>query len=617
MMEKTLVTLLILLYQIFCSTLTGVQVNGGNFGNSFKFIISGTTSETITKSTNIPVIIIISGEEKEAKCSIGNTASGETAIYSCIYSTNINGDVYVYLKNLQDFFQISNNLEIKPIELSIKYVEAKNLEYVDAVWQYEFKGEKEGCGMNLGSIGYMGITSNNTNTIAGCSLSSKEGNILLFSCKINGINQQKSDKILISKNNERTLSFNPTLSQDMNIIIYKYVSFNEAKQLTYNEDGKNIWKFLIVTPYQEIPVATKSIVDILYNGLLSSATCISNDYSVLVCEVDNGGAQLETDLIKVHYIKSTVSTLEWSDLTKVYEIPIAKELKYINSFNLMYTSTKVWSFKIKIDTIVLPDNAIVTIDIKINDQPYVARCTHLALILSCKTPVIEEEILSIKISYQKKNGSISWENIRTKDLPITVISRITYETSYDLKFENNAWIFILKANRTNEITNYNLPFSIKILYGTSKNIGKAYCYPMEDSINLFNCEVDYENPSENDLIIISGSQDDVSVLWNTEFEENKITQLSSLTYVKSKDLMFFEGKWIFNIEIGNTLPGGSKLVVDILFNNIERDTATCYHADHILSCTRDSLTQSPSENLRLKLEKISGSITWEGVYETR
>ena len=38
----------------------------------------------------------------------------------------------------------------------------------------------------------------------------------------------------------------------------------------------------------------------------------------------------------------------------------------------MYTSTKVWSFKIKIDTIVLPDNAIVTIDIpfyyELNDE---------------------------------------------------------------------------------------------------------------------------------------------------------------------------------------------------------------------------------------------------------
>ena len=615
MSKKANVALLILLFQlIFCSTLTNVQVNGGNFGNSFKFIISGTTSEAITKSANLPVIIIISGEEKEAKCSIGNTPSGETAIYTCIYSANINGNVF--LKNVQDIFEISDNLEIKPIELSIKYIETKNLEYVDGIWQYEFEGEKEGGEITLGSIGYMSIKSNDTNKIAGCSLSSKEENILLFSCKINGINQHISDKILISKNNvDNTLSFNPVLSQDMNIIIYKYISFIEAKQLTFNEDT-NKWKFLIVTPYQEIPVATKSIVDILYNGALSSATCYSNDNSVLECEVDKEGEQLESDLVKVHYIKSTRSTLEWNDLTKVYEIPIAKQLKYINSYNLKYTSTKVWSFNIKIDEVVLPANALVTMDIKINDEPYVARCTHQNLILSCKTQVIEEETLSIKISYQKKDGSLSWENIRTKDLPITVSSRITYETSYDLKFANNAWNFILKANTTNEITNNNFPFSINILYGTEKNIGIAYCYPMEDNENLFDCEVDYENQNENDLIIISGSQEDVSVLWNTEFEEKKITLLSSLTYVKSFDLMYIEEKWIFKIKVQNTLPVGSKVVIDIIFDDTEKDTATCYYADRILSCTRDSITQSPSENLRLKLEKISGSINWEGEYET-
>ena len=277
MSMKLNITLFILLFHlIFSSSLTNIEVNGGNFGNSFKFIISGNTEEIITKSSNIPVVIIIDEEEKEAKCSVENSAAGGKAFYSCIYSNIIDGSVF--LKNLQDIFEISDNLEIKPIELNLKYSEAKNLEYIDGIWQYEFKGEmSEGDEINLGSISYMSIKSNNTNKIAGCSLNSIEENILLFTCKINGINQEISDKILISKdNNVNTLSFNPALTQDMNIIIYKYISFIEAKQLIFNN---NKWKFLIVTPYQEIPVATKSIVDILYNGALSSATCYSNDTS--------------------------------------------------------------------------------------------------------------------------------------------------------------------------------------------------------------------------------------------------------------------------------------------------------------------------------------------------
>ena len=614
MSMKLNITLFILLFHlIFSSSLTNIEVNGGNFGNSFKFIISGNTEEIITKSSNIPVVIIIDEEEKEAKCSVENSAAGGKAFYSCIYSNIIDGSVF--LKNVQDIFEISDNLEIKPIELNLKYSEAKNLEYIDGIWQYEFKGEmSEGDEINLGSISYMSIKSNNTNKIAGCSLNSIEENILLFTCKINGINQEISDKILISKdNNVNTLSFNPALTQDMNIIIYKYISFIEAKQLIFNN---NKWKFLIVTPYQEIPVATKSIVDILYNGALSSATCYSNDNSVLECEVDKEGEQLESDLVKIHYIKSSISTLTWNDLTKIYEIPIDKELKYINSYNLVYTSTKLWSFKIKINEIILPVNAFVTIDIKINEETSVAKCYHQNLVLSCKTEVIEEETLSIKISYQKKDGSISWENIKTKDIPITVSSQITYLISYDLKFENNGWNFILKGNSTNEITNNNFPFSINILYGPEKNIGIAYCYPIEDNDNLFKCEVDYENQNENHLIIISGSQEDVSVIWNTEFEEKKIIFLASLTYIKSYDLMYIEEKWNFKIKIEETLPNGSKLVVDILFDDTEKDTATCYYTDNILSCTRNSIIQDPSENLKLKLEKISGSITWNGDLET-
>ena len=347
MSPKIYIIILISIFQlIFPTTLSDIEVNGGNYGNIFKFYISGTTTESITKSINIPMIILINEEEKEAKCTIENTESDSLALYTCTYSENIESNVY--LKNEQDNLSgITENKQIKPIELSIKYIEGFNLEFIDQVWQYDLKGEINGeTQINSGLLVYMNIKANNTQKIAGCTYSSKNENQVILNCKINNNNQQLSDKIIIP-NSQTTdsLSFNPALGNDMNIIIYKEIPFIEAKILYFNGEN-NKWGFLLITPYQLIPVSTKSKVDIFYNQELSSATCYSNDNSMLECEVDKN-EQIETDLVTIHYIKSQYSTIRWSNLTKVYEIPIEKELTYLNSFNLVYTSTRLWSFKIK------------------------------------------------------------------------------------------------------------------------------------------------------------------------------------------------------------------------------------------------------------------------------
>ena len=151
--------LLISFFQlVFLLGLTEFQVTGGNWGNAFKFIISGKTEEAINKSINIPITIVSGeGQEQEAKCSIENTASRQVASYSCIYGNNVNGRVYI--KNVQtNFFESDSNVEIKPLSLEIKFLEAKNLEFIDEIWQYEIKGEKSGTNEKIiGAVAYMKI----------------------------------------------------------------------------------------------------------------------------------------------------------------------------------------------------------------------------------------------------------------------------------------------------------------------------------------------------------------------------------------------------------------------------------------------------------------------------
>ena len=122
---------------------------------------------------------------------------------------------------------------------------------------------------------------------------------------------------------------------------------------------------------------------------------------------------------------------------------------------------------------------------------------------------------------------------------------------------------------------------------------------------MYNCEVYYEEQSDKDLILLSSSTESASVIWNTEFEEKNIVLSTSLNYIKAFDLKYLNEKWIFNIEIENNIPNGSKVKVDIIFNENDEDTATCFFNSNnkILSCSRDSTTQSPTESLKLKIEK--------------
>ena len=460
----------------------------------------------------------------------------------------------------------------------------------------------------------MDIKVNNTNNLAGCILNNTKENQALFNCKINSLNQNSSNKIIIpiKHSASSTLKFSPSLSQEQNFIVYKSNPFIEGKDLFFNTTN-NKWQFSIIVPYKSIPVATKSKIDILYNGDLSSADCFTNDNSNLDCIV-NEETQNDLDLVKIHFIPSEISTISWNNLTQIFEIPIKKELKYVNSYHIIsIISSNIRQFVILISENVLPEDALITINIKINNDYNISKCYHKSSILNCIIENIKEEDISkTKIAYKRNDASIKWQNILNYDIPIIIFATISYENSYNLTFTNNRWIFILKASPISENRKNKFPISIKIKIGEDKD-GIAYCYPIENTLDLYNCDSFYEGQNENDLIVINGQKinNEVSVTWSNNFNLTKITLLASLHYINAFDLMYIDDKWNFKIRTNDILPNGSKLVVDILYDKINTDTATCIYHDKLLSCTRDSINQSPRESLLLKKEKRGGSITWE------
>ena len=384
MTKQNIILLLLLIKVSIYISLTNIKINGGNYGNTFKFIISGTAQTTI-ESSNIPIKILEGAEEKISQCSVDYTESGQNALYSCIYEGNLDGTIKI--KDEQDdISEIGEGSEIKPLSINIKYIEGINLDFENEIWKYDIKGEISGGDeIPVGSLAYMDIKVNNTNKFAGCVFNTKVENQVLFNCKLNSLNQVSSHKIIIPIGHtaSSTLKFSPVLSQEQNFIVYKNNPFIEGKDLFFNTDN-NKWEFCVIVPYQTIPVATKSKIDILYNGGLSSADCFTNDNSNLDCVVNEDGQNI-FDLVKIHFIPSEISTITWNNLTKVYEIPIKKELKYVSSYDLKYTSTNIWQFKIKVEEKVLPENSLITINIKLNNEYNISKCYHMNTILNCRT----------------------------------------------------------------------------------------------------------------------------------------------------------------------------------------------------------------------------------------
>ena len=603
-MKKIFLIVIILYFSIsYGAYLDNIKVIGGNYGNIFRFIISGTANDDIIGSSNNIIKILIGEEEKDALCSVKNTNLGEIGIYSCTLEEPIS-EGKSFLKKEQDnnIFEISENIEIKPLQIELKYREALNIEFNDDCWIFDLKVETE-LEIASQSLIYLDINVEDSNQIAGCLLNSKNEKEYLFKCKINMNEQNVYQKIFISKTktSNGSVTFNPELSQNENIIIFKSLNFVKGYNLLYNS---NNWEFMVEISSQMLPIGSKSLIDITYNSLSSTATCISTSIYTLKCTPDKE-EQSRFDLVNINYLKSEKSTITWNDLTSIYEIPIEDELEYTRLYDLTYIEKK-WHFKILLKENRLPNNALVIIDILFtrDENQNSARCEHSNSILSCIVNAQTQGASHlVQISTLKKYGSISWKNQKSSD-KIQFITTLTYKDSYDLDFIDDRWIFTLKADTSNTIPSNSL-VAINIKYGEDKNTGIANCIKSSSSDLLYACEAKYENQNKNDLIIIVNTTEGISTSWkSTTAQEISITRSASLNLIEAYDLLYSNKKWSFNIKVEEALPEGSKLIIDITYNsNNYVDTATCTYNNKIISCLRDDSTQDTANLIKLQKEK--------------
>ena len=275
---------------------------------------------------------------------------------------------------------------------------------------------------------------------------------------------------------------------------------------------------------------------------------------------------------------------------------------------------KKYHFKIALKENLLPENALVKVDILYSKkEDNTSTCYNSEQILSC---IVDKPNQStgklIQLSTNQKYGSIEWENDKIYDY-IEYIITLKYQNSYNLRFTDNKWNFILKASKSVTIADSTL-VAINIKYGPEKKIGIAKCFYNDDNLN-YKCESEYSNQNINDLILIANTQERISTIWNNTDDENSITRLASLNFVKVYDLQYSSKKWSFKIEVEEFLPENTKVKVDIIYATSSSDSATCFYSNKILSCIRDDSTQTSTQLIRLRKELKYGSITWLNIKE--
>ena len=404
---------------------------------------------------------------------------------------------------------------------------------------------------------------------------------------------------------------------------FTLLDFLEAKDLNFNPDSR--WEFKIkYISGSQLPLESVHSTSILYKGTKKKASCRAEDDFVLDCFVNEIG-QTVHDLVQLNYQVTNEATIKWSNLNKVYDIPINTTLKYIDSYSLAYnfisSTNRYWDFRVKVEENILPENGIVTIDLFFTSEKIISTCKHRDRVLYCEIDHAKPTSYLIQISPEKESGTVEWENLENNvTIPLAYTAR-TFNQPYNLELINNQWNYILRTTGTilggpsSLIT-----IDTKIVSKTGNEyIYLTRCYQLStitDNIE-YECTVFGEHQEISDKVYVSSSiVNDISVNWsNTVKTDQQIVRNAVLSFKKVYDLEYKNRDWTFKISVEDDdyLPEDSLVFVDVRRTNGDI-YSLCSFKSHILNCDKLSdSSQTSTYLIQFQSEKKRGSVTWNNV----
>ena len=376
----------------------------------------------------------------------------------------------------------------------------------------------------------------------------------------------------------------------------------------------NKWQFKLKT--SSYPEKYKIIVDILYDGQSSTATCVKDpsNSELKLCTVDNEN-QSKSSLVQLSNIKSAKSTITWNSLGSNKDIIIYDALNVNSVKGRAYENTK-WSFKMILQSCDLPLKSNVKIDLNYisassgQTSSTTATCILYAEKMFTCIPDIDSQSNedTFTIAFTKNLGSVTYTNSES-NLEILSTKELTLGKAYDLLLKDSIkWEFKLLLTSSNLQSSDN-EISVDIeLNGSQK---KAAC---TRNNNLLICSIN--KASNSDRIKLINNLENTEFIWLNINEPIELYIEYNIKYINCYG-GFHENKWKFIMKYlknynDNTVNDnviGNYALLDI-FVGSKSSTALCKITEKFLECESQHLDQTENDVIKIKSTKTDeGTIT--------
>ena len=501
-----MITLLVILFlstlnQILTVTMTNMKVSGGNFGLVYKFTIIGTIKESIPKSENYTMKISYNENIEGANCSQDPRSVRGNFIYICIYSQNINAQNIYIIRDDENFIEISENIEIKPFELTINNIFAYHLEFIENNhWQFYLEGEIEQSqnqNIELDYMTYMDIKVNNAAQIAGCSIKYYTFDNIRLICKINSIEQNNNDVIIIPKTKSEinTLIFFPELEEDKSILKLNDDNKMINLEILGGYDYMNNYTYLgfkILTANKTIDSNLNDkkifVVKIEHSSdIIKNIPCIKKD-ELLFCESENPSYISYGIDIDIPYPSedSTENEIKWTiteiNSNSLYVSPFLNDI-YLDVYDFSYNHNYKYY-----DNRTYANNFFIVLDITINSDYTFIYCYYdpsdeSNQLFKCKSKIIEDynESNKVKLSNIQKY-CYTKISIINPYLNVFYLNTLLF---YDYHYENAILTHFFKIELENDLDVENIQVKFHAFIDLNYGYDYAYC---DINHKILNCK---------------------------------------------------------------------------------------------------------------------------------
>ena len=152
----------------------------------------------------------------------------------------------------------------------------------------------------------------------------------------------------------------------------------------------------------------------------------------------------------------------------------------------------------------------------------------------------------IKISSEKFDGSIFWQNLEDDAIIPLIYNPTNYNQGYNLAFINGQWNYNIRLSDINTAlgsvsTLITMNSRIKSTAGNTR-ILFTKCFTISTSNTTFSCTVIGENQAMNDLVYTSKQTENeaniqISTTFPSNYEEKQIIRNAELSLEKAYDFL--------------------------------------------------------------------------------